>query len=125
MALGSTQPLTEISTRNISWGYRRPVRRAAKLKIILSHFHVTWEPQIPGNLRAPRACNNIALFYSKNQPDAPKPQMYFILEWHSTCFRRFFHPSSGVEDCIYTKKELSIKYWWLLASTLVHMVVFL
>ena len=80
MALGSTQPLTEISTRNISWGYRRPVRRSAKLKIILSHFHVTWEPQIPGNLPAPRACNKIALSYSKNQRDATKPQMHFILE---------------------------------------------
>jgi len=31
MALGLTQPLTEMSTRNISWGYRRPVRRADKL----------------------------------------------------------------------------------------------
>jgi hypothetical protein len=29
-ALGLTQPLTEMSTRNISWGYRRPVRRADK-----------------------------------------------------------------------------------------------
>jgi hypothetical protein len=33
MALGSTQPLTEMSTRNISWGGggRRLVRRADKL----------------------------------------------------------------------------------------------
>jgi len=31
MAVGSTQPLTEMSTRNISWGYRRPVRRADNL----------------------------------------------------------------------------------------------
>ena len=30
MALGSMQPLTEISTRNISWGQRLPVRRADK-----------------------------------------------------------------------------------------------
>jgi len=28
MALGLTQPLTEMSTRNISWGYGRPVRTA-------------------------------------------------------------------------------------------------
>jgi len=26
MALGSTQPLVKMSTRNISWGIRRPVR---------------------------------------------------------------------------------------------------
>jgi hypothetical protein len=31
MALGSTQPLIEMSTRSISWGYRRPVRRADNL----------------------------------------------------------------------------------------------
>ena len=31
MALGSTQPLTEMSTRFISWGQRRPVRKADKL----------------------------------------------------------------------------------------------
>jgi len=28
MALGLTQPLTEMSTRNIFWVYRRPVLRA-------------------------------------------------------------------------------------------------
>ena len=31
MALGSTQPLTEMSTRSISWGWRRPVRKADNL----------------------------------------------------------------------------------------------
>ena len=31
MALGSTQPLTEMSTRNIFWGSRRQVRRADNL----------------------------------------------------------------------------------------------
>jgi len=31
MALGSTQPLTEMSTRSISWGYRRSVRKADNL----------------------------------------------------------------------------------------------
>ena len=31
MALGSTQPLTEMSTRSISWGKRRPVRKADNL----------------------------------------------------------------------------------------------
>jgi len=31
MFLGSTQPLTEISTRNIFWEQRRPVRRADNL----------------------------------------------------------------------------------------------
>ena len=31
MALGSTQPLTEMSTRSISWGERRPVLKADNL----------------------------------------------------------------------------------------------
>jgi hypothetical protein len=31
MVLGSTQPLTEMSTSNISWGVKRPVRRADNL----------------------------------------------------------------------------------------------
>ena len=31
MALGSTQPLTEMNTRNISWGLRRLVRLADNL----------------------------------------------------------------------------------------------
>jgi len=35
MALGSTQPLTEISTRNISWGERQPVCRADNLNTFM------------------------------------------------------------------------------------------
>jgi len=31
MALGSIQPLTEMSTRSISWGWRRPVRKGDNL----------------------------------------------------------------------------------------------
>ena len=31
MALGSTQPLTEMSTRSISWGLRRPISKADNL----------------------------------------------------------------------------------------------
>jgi len=31
MTLGSTQPLTEISTRDVFWGQRRPVSRADNL----------------------------------------------------------------------------------------------
>jgi len=31
-------------------------------------------------------------------------QIYFILEWHSTCFGRSFHPSSAVQDCTYSNQ---------------------
>jgi len=44
MALGSTQPLTEMSTRSISWGLRRTVRRADKITTILCRCHEIWEP---------------------------------------------------------------------------------
>ena len=59
MALGLTQSLTEMSTRNISWGGKGgqcvglktfPPSCANRLEI--------WEPQPPGTLRP---CNGIAL----------------------------------------------------------------
>jgi hypothetical protein len=40
MALGSTQPLTELSTRSISWRWRQPVRKADNLTTILCRCHV-------------------------------------------------------------------------------------
>jgi hypothetical protein len=51
MALGLIQSLTEMSTRNISWGYRRPVRRADNLTIFMCRLSwnlgvsTTWNPQ--------------------------------------------------------------------------------
>jgi len=39
MTLGSTQSLTEMSTRSISWGLRRPVRKADNLTTILCRCH--------------------------------------------------------------------------------------
>ena len=38
MALGLIQPLTEMNTRNISWGWRRPVRRADDLTTFMCQF---------------------------------------------------------------------------------------
>jgi len=64
-ALESTQPLTEMSTRSISWGYRRPVRKADNLTTTLCRFHVD-----TGNLSFPepsepiQACNGTALLLS-------------------------------------------------------------
>jgi len=45
----STQPLTEMSTRSISWGQRRPVRKADNLTTILCRCHeisetTSWNP---------------------------------------------------------------------------------
>jgi hypothetical protein len=49
MAQGSTQPLTEMSTRNISCGWRWPVRRAENL--------TTFMGQLSWNLRVSTSCN--------------------------------------------------------------------
>jgi hypothetical protein len=61
MALGSTQHLTEMSIRDISWGQRRPVHRAVNLATFMCQCVKIWEAQPPGNLRA---CNGIALTFS-------------------------------------------------------------
>ena len=55
MTLGSTHPLTEMSTRNISWRYKRPVHIADNHTIIPSSRAdclETWEPELPGILMA-------------------------------------------------------------------------
>ena len=52
MALGLTQPLTEMSTRNISWGKRRPVLRADNLTTFMCRLSwnlgtsTSWNPQV-------------------------------------------------------------------------------
>ena len=51
MALGLTQPLTEMSTRNSSWGWRRPVRKADNLTTFMCRLSWnlgawnSWNPQ--------------------------------------------------------------------------------
>jgi hypothetical protein len=39
MALGSAQPLVKMSTRNISWGYGRPVRGTDDLTAFIAESH--------------------------------------------------------------------------------------
>jgi hypothetical protein len=46
MALGSTQPLTEVSSRNLSGGEVRPARKADNLTAICeSIVKKMWEPR--------------------------------------------------------------------------------
>jgi len=51
MALGSTQPLTEMSTRNISWGVEQPVHTADNLTTLMCQLSwnlgasTSWNPQ--------------------------------------------------------------------------------
>jgi hypothetical protein len=62
MALGSTQPLTERSTRNLPGVQKRPARRADNLDAHLwAEYLKMWEPQPLATLRAPTACTGITL----------------------------------------------------------------
>jgi len=62
MALGLTQPLTEMSTRNISW--RGKVGRCVGLTTLppsCADCLEIWKPQRPGTLRACPGRHGIAL----------------------------------------------------------------
>jgi hypothetical protein len=52
MALRSTQSLTEMNTKNISWG--KGGRRVGLIILPPScaDYHELWDPQFPGTLRA-------------------------------------------------------------------------
>jgi len=52
MALGSTKPLVKMSTRNISWGQRRPMREATTSPLHVPNVMKIWEPKTPGTLWA-------------------------------------------------------------------------
>jgi hypothetical protein len=61
LALGSTQPLTEISTRNSSWGKGGRCVGLKTLPPSCAECLKIWEPQPPGTLRAYQSCNGVAL----------------------------------------------------------------
>jgi hypothetical protein len=57
MALWSTQPLTEMSTRNLPGGKERPARRADNLTAICDPIvYRAWEPQCLTTLRDSTVC---------------------------------------------------------------------
>jgi hypothetical protein len=57
MALGSTHPLTEMSTRNLPGGKGRPVRKADNLTAICEAIvYKMWEPRRLATLWASMAC---------------------------------------------------------------------
>ena len=64
MAQGSTQPLTEMSTRRISWGWMWPVRMADNLTTSLCRCHEIWEPSLFLEPSGPlQACNRTDLSF--------------------------------------------------------------
>jgi hypothetical protein len=67
MALGSTQPLTEICTRNLPGGKGRPARKADNPAVICEPIVLKmWEPQPLTTLCATTACytNSFTAFYN-------------------------------------------------------------
>ena len=58
MALGSNQPLAEMSTRNVSWGKGGRCEVLTTLPPSSADCLEIWDPQPPGTLRA---CTGIAL----------------------------------------------------------------
>jgi hypothetical protein len=65
MALGSTQPLTEMSTRNIPVGKGRPARKADNLTANCEPiFYKMWEPQHLTTLWASTASYRDSFTYS-------------------------------------------------------------
>jgi len=60
MALGLTLPLIEMSTRNISWGKRRPVCRTDNLTTFRCRMLWNLGPQPPQTLGPLQVCNGIA-----------------------------------------------------------------
>jgi len=62
-------------------------------------------------------CRFCVLVYFYSKPTrCTNVSNLFILEWHCTCFRRYFRPSSGVQDCTYSNRHLSNRYCCLLDS---------
>jgi hypothetical protein len=72
MTLGSTQPLIEMSTRNLPGGKKRLARKADNLVANCEPECLKmWEPQPLATLRASTACTGIILLLS----------LYYVLKF--------------------------------------------
>jgi len=90
MVLGTTQPLTEMSTGNIYWGEGGRGRVTA-LPPSCADCHEIWEPQLPGTLTA---CQGIAL-------RLPTPPCYRHIRANMTNIQ--------IKQCLL---ERTVKYTW-------------
>ena len=63
-AKGLTQPLTEMSTSNISWGYRRPVCRTDNLTTFMGRLLKSGSLNLLEPSGPVQACNGITLPYT-------------------------------------------------------------
>ena len=65
MALGSNQPLTDMSTRNISWGKGGRSVGLTTLPPSCVYCLENWIPHLPGTLRACPGLYNNCFLYAK------------------------------------------------------------
>ena len=64
------------------------------------YSHVTTEYGSNHGKYEIRGTSRVLKWYSCSKTDQMHQCLKFILlEWHTTCFRRSFRPSSGVQDC--------------------------
>ena len=89
-----------------------------KIKILLYCwpliFHSEWIRRYAA-LFIPDCKQVHKIFSEYNQQDATFHNL-FISVRRCTCFRRFFRPSSGAQNCTYSIKHLSDRYCYLLLA---------
>jgi hypothetical protein len=100
VVLGSTQPLTEISTRNLSGGIGLPTRKADLTAICEPIVQKIWEPRRLTTLWAFTACygvrftfftsllilwRNMTLFWATARQKLPKSRNYFAAQLTVFC----------------------------------------
>jgi hypothetical protein len=72
MALGSTQPLTEMSTRNLPGGKGRPARKADNLTAIFEPIvYKMWEPRRLTALWVSTVCYRDSFTLPTSEPQSP------------------------------------------------------
>jgi len=94
--------------------YRGDESRIVKCVISDIRREVEKNCALPGYYVA-SSCN---LFAEYNQQDG-KFRKLFISVRRSTCFRRFFRPSSGPQNYTYSVRYLSDQYCYLLLAVMV------
>ena len=85
-----------------------PVASLCSSLVLISHSKVSSTPETQQSLTF--TCPCIAnIFTEYNQQDETFHNL-FISVRHSTCFRQFFRPSSGAQNCTYSVRYLSDQY---------------
>jgi hypothetical protein len=96
MALRSTKPLTEMSTRNLPWGKGRPAHMADHLTAICEPIvQKMWEPRRLTTLWASTACYRDSFTFIISVASFWKTDTtVYILIFSTRCRRRVISPSS-------------------------------